>query len=104
VEEVFQLLKLHRFSDVRQTATHTTAEPLVSEPSPFEVAINKLKMYKLQGIDQIPAELIQAGGGMLHSEIHKLDYSSLSKEECLSSARGLLYQVTRMQGKTITCR
>jgi hypothetical protein len=42
--------------------------------SPFEVevAIAKLKRYKSPGSDQIPAELIQAGGDILHSKIHKL--------------------------------
>jgi hypothetical protein len=36
---------------------------LVTEPSPFEVemAIEKSKMYKSQGTDQILIELIQAG-------------------------------------------
>jgi hypothetical protein len=40
-----------------------TAEPLVPNPSLFEeeIAIAKLKKYKLPGSDQIPAELIQAG-------------------------------------------
>jgi hypothetical protein len=35
--------------------------------SPFEVeiAIEKLKRYKLPGIDEIAAELIQAGGNIL---------------------------------------
>jgi hypothetical protein len=39
------------------------AEPLVPDPSPFEVeiAIEKLKRYKSPGSDQIPADLIQAG-------------------------------------------
>jgi hypothetical protein len=47
---------------------------LVLDPSPFEVeiAIAKLKRYKSPGSDQIPAELIQAGGETLQSEIHKL--------------------------------
>ena len=42
--------------------THT-AEPLVPEPSGFEVdlAIEKLKSHKSPGIDQIPAELIKEG-------------------------------------------
>ena len=50
-------------NDVRQTAIHT-AEPLVPEPSAFEVelAIEKLKSNKSPGIDQIPAELIKARG------------------------------------------
>jgi hypothetical protein len=42
----------------------STAEPLVPEPSSSEaeIAIEKLKRYKSPGIDQIQAELIQAGG------------------------------------------
>jgi hypothetical protein len=57
----------------------------VIHPSTFEreveIAIAKLKKYKLPGIDQIPAELIHAGGETLHSEIHKLINSIWSKEE-----------------------
>jgi hypothetical protein len=58
-----QLLNVHAVNDVRQTEIHT-AEPLVPEPSSSEVeiAIEKLERYKSPGIDQIPAELIQAGG------------------------------------------
>jgi hypothetical protein len=68
-----QLLNVRRVSDVRQIEMHA-AEPLVLEPSPFkvEVAIAKLKKYKLSGRDQIPAELIQAGDETLRSEVHKL--------------------------------
>jgi hypothetical protein len=49
--------------DVRQTEIHT-AEPLVPEPSAFEVemAIEKLKSHNSPGTDQIPADLIKAGG------------------------------------------
>jgi hypothetical protein len=38
------------------------AEPFVPEPSYFEVEVGteKLKRYESQGIDPIPAELIQA--------------------------------------------
>jgi len=41
-----------------------TAEPLVPQPSSLkvEVAIERLKRYKSLGIDQTPAELIQAVG------------------------------------------
>jgi hypothetical protein len=49
--------------------------------SEVEVAIRKLKRYKSPGADQIPAELIQAGGGTLHSEIHKLIKLIWNKEE-----------------------
>jgi hypothetical protein len=40
-----------------------------------------LKKYKSPGSDQIPAELIQAGGEILLSAIHKLINSVLKKEE-----------------------
>jgi hypothetical protein len=58
-----QLLNIHGTNDVRQTEVQT-AKPLVPEPSGFEVemAIEKLKRHKSPGIDQIPAELIKAGG------------------------------------------
>jgi hypothetical protein len=48
-----QLLNVHRVSDVRQIEIHT-AEPLVPDPSPFEVeiAIAKLKRFKSPGSDQ----------------------------------------------------
>jgi hypothetical protein len=77
-----QLFNLHRVSDVRQTEIHTT-EPLVPEPSAFEVemAIKKKKKHKSLGSDQISAELIKARGRTIHSEIHKLTYSIWSKEE-----------------------
>jgi hypothetical protein len=67
------LLNIHRVSDVRQMKIHTT-KPLVPEPSPFvvEIAVAKLKQYKSLGTDQIPAEMIQAGGETFCSEIHKL--------------------------------
>jgi hypothetical protein len=77
-----QLLNIHGVNDVRQTEIHTT-EPLVPEPSyvEVEIAIEKFKRYKSPGIDQIPAELIQAGGNTLRSEIHKLINSIWNKEE-----------------------
>jgi len=40
--------------------------------------VEKLKRHKSPGTDQIPAELIKAGG---HCDIHKLTNSILSKEE-----------------------
>jgi hypothetical protein len=58
-----QLLYIHEVNDVWQTEIHTT-EALVPQPNSFEVeiAITMLKRYKLPGGEQIPAELIQAGG------------------------------------------
>jgi hypothetical protein len=40
-----------------------------------------LKRYKSPGSDQNPAELIQAGGEILRSKIHKLINSIWNKEE-----------------------
>jgi hypothetical protein len=59
------------------------AEPLVPGPSCLEVeiAIAKLKKYKLPGSDQILAELIQARGKILLSAIHRLINSLWNKEE-----------------------
>jgi len=58
------LFNVHGVKDVGQAEIHT-AEPLVLEPSAFEVelAIGKLKSHKSPGIDEISAELIKAGGG-----------------------------------------
>jgi hypothetical protein len=38
----------------------------------LKFAVAKLESYKSPGNDQIPEELIQAGGERLRSEIHKL--------------------------------
>jgi hypothetical protein len=73
---------VHNISDVRQIEVHT-AEPLVPGPSRLEVeiAIANLERYKSPGSDQIPAELIQAGGEILLSAIHKLINSVWIKKE-----------------------
>jgi hypothetical protein len=44
-----------------------TDEPLAPEPDlvEVEIAVGKLKRYKSSGTDQIPAELIKAGGETL---------------------------------------
>jgi hypothetical protein len=77
-----QLINVHNVSDIRHIEVHTV-EPLVPGSSrlEFEIAIAKLKKYKSPGSDQIPAELIQAGGEMLLSAIHKLINSISNKEE-----------------------
>jgi hypothetical protein len=75
-------LNVHGVSDVRQTEVHT-AEPLVPEASAFEVemVIEKLKRHKSPGTDQIPAELIKAGGRIIRCEIHNVIISIWNKEE-----------------------
>jgi hypothetical protein len=50
-------------------------------PSEVEVATGKLKRYKSPGADQIQAEIIQAEGEILCSEIHKLIKLIWNKEE-----------------------
>ena len=69
-------------SEVRQAEVHS-AEPLVPEPSAWEVevAIEKLKSHKSPGIDQISAELIKAGGRTIRGAIHKLIIAIWNKEE-----------------------
>ena len=56
-------MNVHGVNDVRQMHIHT-AEPLAHEPIVFEVevAIEELIHHKSLGIDQIPSELIKAGG------------------------------------------
>jgi hypothetical protein len=90
------LLNTRRASDVRQTKIHT-AESLVPDPSPFQVelAIAKLKRYKSPGSNQIPAELIQAGGEMLRSKIRKL-----KKKKLL----GFSPQANCIDRMTVACR
>jgi hypothetical protein len=59
------------------------AKPSVQEHSLAEVenGMGKLQRYKSLGNDQIPAELIEAGGETLHFQIHKLIHSIWNKEE-----------------------
>jgi len=68
-------------NDVRQTEIHTV-EPLVPEPSAFEIelAIEKLKSHKSPGIEQNPAEFIKPGGRTIRYENHKLIISSWNKK------------------------
>jgi hypothetical protein len=73
-----QLLDVHNVSDVRQIEIHT-AEPLLPGPSHLEVDITiaRLKKYKSQGSDQIPAQVIGAGCEIIVSVINSLTTSSL---------------------------
>ena len=74
MEEPFlSAIEYKGFYDVRQTEIHT-AEPLVPEPSAFDVAmgIGNLKRHKSPSIDHISADLIKTGGKTIRSEIHKL--------------------------------
>jgi hypothetical protein len=77
-----QLLNVHNVSDVKQIELHM-AEPSAPGPSCLEVeiTITKLKKYKSPASNQIPAKLIQVGGKLLMSAIHKLINSIWNKEE-----------------------
>jgi hypothetical protein len=69
------------------TAKYILAEPLVSEPNALEV--EKLTIHNSAGTDQIPAEMIKAGGRTIHTETHTLIGI---RRNCLSTARSqLLY-------------
>jgi hypothetical protein len=50
-----------------------TAERVAPESVyfPLEIPSEGLKIYKSTGIDQIPAQLFQAGGNTIYSVIHK---------------------------------
>jgi hypothetical protein len=97
----FQLLNV---SDVRQIEIHT-AEPLGSDSSPSEVetAISKLKKYKSLGSDQILAKLIQAGGGTLWSEIHKLVNFIWNKKELPDQWKGSIIVPIYKKGNKTDC-
>ena len=90
--------------DVRQEEIHT-AEPLVPEPSAFEVelAIEKIKNHKSPGIDQIPAELIKVGGRTIHCAIHKLNISVWNKEDLPEEWKGSIIVPIHKKGDKIDC-
>jgi hypothetical protein len=94
-------LNIHRFSDVRQIEIYTT-EPLVPDPSPLkiEIAITKLKRYKLPGSDQIPTELIQTRGETLWSEIFKVINSVWNKEELPDQWKESIVPIYKKSNKT----
>jgi hypothetical protein len=69
-------------SDVRQIEVRT-AEPLIPGPISFEVeiVIANLIKYKSPGSDEIPPELIEAGGEILLCAIYKLIDSVWNDQE-----------------------
>jgi len=99
-----QLLTVHGVNDARQTEVHT-AEPLVPEPSAFEVemAIEKLKRCRSPGVDQIPTELITVGGRTIRSELHKLLILFGIRRNCLRSgrSRSLYLSIRRVIKQTV---
>jgi hypothetical protein len=92
---------VHNVCDVRQIEVHT-AQPLVPGPSRLqvEIAIAKLKKYKSPGSDEIPSELIQAGGRILLSAIHKLITSVWNKELIDQWKECIIVPVNKKDDKT----
>ena len=73
------------------------------EPSALEVeiAVGKVKRHKLLDIDQIPAELIKAGGRTIHSEHHKLINSIWKKEKLTEQWMGSVIMSVYKKGYKI---
>jgi hypothetical protein len=81
------------------------AVPLVPEPSlvETEIAIGKLKRYNSPDTDQIPAELIKAGGEILCCEIHKLICSIWNKEELPQQWKESIIRPIHKKGDKTDC-
>jgi len=97
--------EMHYFSNLFDKVEIHTAEPLVPEPSAFEVelAIEKLKSHRSPGINQIPAELIKAGGSTICGEIHKLIISIWNKEELPEEWKESIIVLIYKQGDETDC-
>ena len=97
-------MNMHGVNDVRKTELHT-AEPLVLEPSAFEVKVPtaKLKRHKSPGTDQIPAELIKAGGRTICSEIHTLINSIWNKQELPEESKKSIIVPIYQKGDKTDC-
>jgi len=100
-----QLFSVHGVSKARLTDIRT-AEPLVPEPSAFEIemAIEKLKENKSPGIDQIPAELRQ-GISIIRYKMHKLVNSTSiwNKEELLEEWKESIIVLVYKKGDKTDC-
>jgi hypothetical protein len=98
------LLNVHRTNDTKQTYIHTT-EPLVPEPSAFEVefCIEMLISHKSPDIDEILAELINAICRTIRHEIHKLIISIRTRRNCLGNggSRSLYLSIRRAIKETV---
>ena len=59
----YQFLNAHGYNNVRHTEMFTGEPPVPdSNAFEFEIAVEKTKIHKSPGIDQISTELIKAGG------------------------------------------
>jgi len=99
-----QLFNVHRVKDVGQAEIHSRTT-LVTQPSAseFQLAIDKLKSHKSPGTDQIPAELIKAGGRTICVEIHKLITSICKKDELPEERRESIIIPIHKKGDKTDC-
>ena len=67
------------------------------------MAIEKLKRLKSQGIDQIPAEVIKAGGRTIRYDIHKLIVSIWNKELPEEWKESTILPIYKQGDKTDCC-
>jgi hypothetical protein len=67
------------------------------------LSCEKSKRYKSPGIDQIPAELIKAGGSKICSVIHKLIISIWNKEELPDQWKESIIIPVYKKGDKIDC-
>jgi hypothetical protein len=68
-----------------------------------ELAIEKLKSHKSQGIDQIPAEIIKAGSRTICCAIHKLIIAISNKEELPEEWKESIIVPTHKKGEKTDC-
>jgi hypothetical protein len=97
------MLNVRGAHDVREMDIHT-AELLIPEPSlvEAEIAIGKFRSYKSPGTDQIPAELIKAGGETLRSNIHLFVIYGV-RRNCQSSGKNPIIIPTYKKGHKTDC-
>jgi hypothetical protein len=76
---------------------------MLGRSTEVEIAIAKLKKYKSPGSDQIPTELIQAGGEILLSAIYKLINSVWNKEELRNQWKESIIVPVHKKGAKTDC-
>jgi len=69
----------------------------------LQLAIEKIKGHKIPGNDLIPAELINAGGRKICSEIHKLINSIWNQEELPEEWKKLINEPIYKKGNNTDC-